>query len=192
VQNAGKGLLGCGGLLLLLSGLAVLFFGFHVFLDPRGNISDDEALPGLIGGVLCGFVNVALIVAGVVMMRSRASTEGAVPSVGGTAPSGGIPYHYATGCGSLIFLCLTCLPLGLAYDFYDSMEYAHSRAIEVGFEESYGRETYGLDSYYYERREQEHQQNMGLSCCCASFVFLLGLGGIGGTVVLARRRAAAT
>ena len=85
-------------------------------------------------------------------------------------------------------LCLTCLPLGLAYDSYDRMDRAHRNAIEADYDTS----GYGLDRYYYERRESEHQQTLGLSCCCASFVFLMGLGGIGGTVVLARRRAAAT
>ena len=41
---AGKGLLGCGALLLLLCTARCLIWGFHVYIDPRGAISDDELL----------------------------------------------------------------------------------------------------------------------------------------------------
>ena len=40
-------LIGCGAIFVLISILAFFFGAFHVFLDPRGAISADEALPAM-------------------------------------------------------------------------------------------------------------------------------------------------
>lgn len=65
-------LIGCGGLLFFVSILVALFGAFHVFFDPRGAISADEALPALLGGACCSFPAFVLIVAGIFLFwRSR-------------------------------------------------------------------------------------------------------------------------
>lgn len=56
---------GCGGLLVLLSTLAAMFFAFHVFVDPRGAISDDEAMPGMLGGCCCSMSSLLILGLGV-------------------------------------------------------------------------------------------------------------------------------
>lgn len=56
---------GCGGLLLLSSLLTATFFAFHVFVDPRGAISDDEALPGMLGGCCCSMTSLLILGLGV-------------------------------------------------------------------------------------------------------------------------------
>lgn len=56
---------GCGGLLVLLSMLVATFFAFHVFIDPRGGISDDEALPGMLGGCCCSMSSLLILGLGV-------------------------------------------------------------------------------------------------------------------------------
>lgn len=56
---------GCGGLLLLSSMASALFFAFHVFVDPRGAISDDEAMPGMLAGCCCSMSSLLILGLGV-------------------------------------------------------------------------------------------------------------------------------
>ena len=73
-SQAGWVATGCGGCLALLTGGVGLFGAFHVFLDPRGRISADEALPALIGGGCCSFTSLAIAVVGVVVaVRAKAA-----------------------------------------------------------------------------------------------------------------------
>lgn len=56
-----------------------LFGAFHVFLDPRGKISADEAMPALIGGGCCSFTSLAIVVVGAVLAlraKSAPPTDG--------------------------------------------------------------------------------------------------------------------
>ena len=56
---------GCGGLLLLSSLMMAAFFAFHVFVDPRGAISDDEAAPGMLAGCCCSMSSLMILAVGV-------------------------------------------------------------------------------------------------------------------------------
>lgn len=69
-SKVGIALLGCGGILVLLSLLSSAFWGFHTFIDPRGAISGDEAAPGFLGSCCCFFVSMAIAVGGGVAMAS--------------------------------------------------------------------------------------------------------------------------
>ncbi len=62
--TAGKILGVIGIILLLLSVLVALFFGFHVFVDQRGAISADEAAPGLGAGCCCAFGSLIIAAGG--------------------------------------------------------------------------------------------------------------------------------
>ncbi len=87
---------GCGCLLALLSMAVAAFGAFHVFLDPRGRISADEAAPALGGGVCCGFSSLLIVGLGVLLVvqakksaaaRAASEAEGESPPAGGTAES---------------------------------------------------------------------------------------------------------
>ena len=67
-------LLGCGGILLIFSMMSALFGAFHVIIDPGGAVSDDEALPAMLGGGCCSFVSLLLVGVGIFLfIRSRKS-----------------------------------------------------------------------------------------------------------------------
>lgn len=73
---------GCGGLLTLITAAVGLFGAFHVFLDPRGKISRDEAMPALLGGGCCSFMSLAIAVIGIVLVvraRSAAPSDDQAP-----------------------------------------------------------------------------------------------------------------
>jgi len=53
--------LGCGGLLLCCAFLVSAFGAYHVLLDPGGHVSQGEAMPALIGGVLCTLVDFVIV-----------------------------------------------------------------------------------------------------------------------------------
>jgi hypothetical protein len=56
---------GCGALLLFASFAMAMFFAFHVFVDPRGAISADEAAPGMLAGCCCSMMSLLILGAGV-------------------------------------------------------------------------------------------------------------------------------
>ncbi len=60
--KVGYAVTGCGCFLALVAVGVALFGAFHVFIDPRGAISADEAAPALGGGLCCAFPS--LIIAG--------------------------------------------------------------------------------------------------------------------------------
>ena len=64
-KTGGIVLAGCGGLLVLSALLVAAFFAFHVFVDPRGAISDDEALPGMLAGCCCSMSSLLILGLGV-------------------------------------------------------------------------------------------------------------------------------
>jgi hypothetical protein len=83
---------GCGALLLFLAFCVTAFGAFHVFLDRGGAISADEAMPALLGGGMCMFVDVLIVAIGAVMLaRGRGGAPGGMPPgavpPGGTTPS---------------------------------------------------------------------------------------------------------
>jgi len=190
MNNAGKGMIGCGALLLGLCGLAVLFFGFHVFIDPRGGISDDEAMPGFLGGILCGFVNFFVIAVGIFLAtrKAEAASGGSAPGVPGGAAPKPFPMHFVSGCGALLLLTLSCVPLGVGAMFWQDAD-RYDRYAEEDRRE--GRDDPYFGASHYERRAEEYRNYTAGGCCCASFLLLVGLGAIGGTVRLAQKHRAA-
>jgi hypothetical protein len=198
MNNAGKGMIGCGALLLGLCGLAVLFFGFHVFIDPRGGISDDEAMPGFLGGILCGFVNFLVVAVGIFLAtrKTEGATGGGAPGMPGMASAPGVPsqpakpfpMHFVSGCGALLLLTLSCVPLGVGAMFWTDADRYDRYAEE---DRRAGRDDPYFGASHYERRAEEYRNYTAGGCCCASFLLLLGLGAIGGTVRLAQKHRAA-
>jgi hypothetical protein len=79
---------GCGCLLTLI-GLGVAGFGaFHVFFDPRGKISADEAAPALGGGACCGLSSLLIVALGVyLVLRAKKAAEPPAPGDPTAPPS---------------------------------------------------------------------------------------------------------
>lgn len=196
----GKIAAGCGSLLLTAAFLVTLFGAFHVFLDPGGGISDDEAMPALIGGVLCMMFSMLVVtVGGVLALRSASTGAGAsmqggpmqgAPMQGapmqGAAPGAGFPWHFVSGCGSLFFVLTMCLSMGAAAYTYDDLQTWQRRRDEDVRSGEMGI-IIMLDESAIRRREQRLG---GAGCCCFSS-FLLMAGGVGGTIALIRRRRSA-
>lgn len=207
---AGKGMLGCGALLLLACTASCLFWGFHVFLDPRGAISDDEAMPGMLGSMFCTMVSVALAVVGAFLTFRKSSAPTAGPQGSGPdstpfrnpsapetgAPGSGAPVkkpfptHLVVGCGSLIVLVFSCMAFGGAGYFYDRAESAE-RFEQWAYDDQarYGT-SYGLGPAYWQRQAEERQQFMMGSLCCGGFFLLMFFGLVGAAVMMFRRNSA--
>lgn len=83
----GWGMAGCGALLALVTGGLGLFGAFHVFIDPRGAISDDEAAPFL-GGCCCAMIGLALAGVGIflALRANKANAAGDAAAAPGDAP----------------------------------------------------------------------------------------------------------
>ena len=64
----GYGISGCGCLLSLIGMAVATFGGYHVFLDPGGRISGDEAAPALLGGSFCSLSSVLIVAVGLVLV----------------------------------------------------------------------------------------------------------------------------
>jgi len=76
---------GCG-CLLTLTALAVAAFGaFHVFIDPRGAISADEAAPALGSGVCCALGSVLIFGVGL-FVAMQAKKKAAAQAADGDPP----------------------------------------------------------------------------------------------------------
>lgn len=67
-SKLGVALVGCGGILVVLSLANAAFWGYHTFIDGRGAISSDEAAPGFGGSCCCFFISMLITVGGVVSM----------------------------------------------------------------------------------------------------------------------------
>ena len=91
--TVGYGISACGCLLTLTAAAVGAFGAFHVFLDPRGAISADEAAPALGGGVCCGLLSLLIVVGGV-FLAMQAKKKAAAEAAGdepGAAPKPGAP-----------------------------------------------------------------------------------------------------
>ncbi len=185
--------IGCGGLLLFLAFCVSAFGAFHVFLDRGGAISGDEAMPALLGGVLCMLVDVVIVGIGIVMLVRGRSNGAPAPMVASmpsapVAPAApaGFPWHLVGGCGTLFFTATLCLSLGLA-----GYSYAEMQRWERNRDDSLAQgEDVSLITMEEERMSQRGEQVAGFGCCCTlSFVLALAAGGA--TVRLVRRRRSA-
>ncbi len=79
-----KPLLGCGGVLLLISFCVTAFCAYHVFLDPGGAISGREAEPGLVAGGV-------VFVVSIIMVAIGSSMKAATPPMQQQYPQQGYP-----------------------------------------------------------------------------------------------------
>ncbi len=194
-NNTGpKVAIGCGGILLFFAFCAAAFGAFHVFVDPHGHISADEAMPALIGGVLCMLVDFLIIVAGIALLMRGGSgaAQGAVASGGGggavqgpgaPAAQGGAPWHFATGCGALFFLVTSCLSLsGAVYSYSEVERWESMRSSDIAAGED------PLILMIDDHAVEENTEYTGAGACCCGLSFLLLLACAGGTAVLVRRR----
>lgn len=200
MNGAGAGpkvAVGCGSILLFLAFCVAAFGAFHVFVDPHGHISADEAMPALIGGVLCMFVNFVIVAIGGALW-ARGGSAGAAgqpqqPPFGSAPGAPGVsaapqafPWHFVTGCGSLFFLVTLCLSLSGALYAYSEMERWESmRASDIAAGED------PLILMIDDHGVRENEQQTGAGACCCAFSFVLALASGVGTVVLVRRRRAA-
>ena len=74
--TVGYAVSGCGCLLTLICMAVAAFGAFHVFLDPRGAISADEAAPALGGGVCCAFPSLIFVGVGIFLaMQAKKATD---------------------------------------------------------------------------------------------------------------------
>ena len=91
--NVGYGISACGCLLTLIAAAVGAFGAFHVFLDPRGKISGQEAAPALGGGVCCGIMSLLIVAVGVfmAMQAKKASAAEAASPDGEQAPPAAQP-----------------------------------------------------------------------------------------------------
>lgn len=178
-KTGGQVALGCGSLLLLLSCAFSGFFLFHVVADPGGAISDDEALPGVVGGVFCFLVSVALAGAGAFLaFRSTATESGAASAVGGgsgpSMASGQLP-TLGVGCGALMALSLACLATGGVPYFSSEIsrwESMRDEDLRTGADPIIVMIDDGAIA------ENETNRNLSAGCAaCSGFIGLLGIGG---------------
>lgn len=92
--NVGYGVSACGCLLTLVAGAVSAFGAFHVFIDPRGKISRDEAAPALGGGVCCGLLSLVILGVGIFLAlqaKKKSAAEAAAAREGGAPPVGEPP-----------------------------------------------------------------------------------------------------
>jgi hypothetical protein len=189
--------IGCGGALLFFAFLATAFGAFNVFLDPGGGVSDDEAMPALIGGVLCMFVDFLIVVVGIALLMRGGQSDGqpmqmgqpmqtgqqSQPGVPSGQPAAGFPWHFLTGCGSLFFLVTMCLSMGgVGYAYTEVQRWERMRDEDLSLGED------PLIIMIDESAIEGHQQEMMGGACCCTFSFVLLLAGAGGTFMLVRRR----
>ena len=181
----GKVTLGCGALALLASVGVCLFGAFHVFLDPHGHISADEAAPALVFGVFCSLVSVVLAAVGAFFAFKKPSPSAAP---GSSSP---FPVHFLSGCGSLLAIVLSCSAFGAAFYGFSRVDYYEDRASEEGRRQAEpGYDSWGLGPYYYERQADDARSMAYGSICCGGTLLALFIAGLLGFVVLRRRHAA--
>lgn len=179
-KTGGQIALGCGLLLVLGSCLASGFFGFHVFLDPRGAISDDEAAPGLGAGVLCFLVSVGIAALGAfAAFRQQASgpdasggggpgSAGATPGMSAQAPSLGL------GCVGLLTLLLSCVATG-AVPYFNSEVERWERMLSEDRATGAAPVILMIDEgAIEERRRSMYGSAASAACCGLTSVLLLG------------------
>lgn len=171
--------LGCGGLLALVALGLTAFFGFHVFLDPGGHISDDEAAAGLAAGLCTLVPALGMLVAGAMMAFRSPDPGGAV-----AAPAAG-PSQVPTigaGCFTLFMLTTACLATGgVPYFSSEVSRWERMREEDVRT---------GMDPLIVmidDGAIRDNQTYMQGSLGCAACSGLIGLLGLGGTIALVMR-----
>ncbi len=191
-KTGGQVALGCGSLLLLLSCALSGFFLFHVVADPGGAISDDEALPGVVGGAFCFLVSVGIAGVGAFLaFRSNATETGAGTSAGtpGAGMASGQLPTLGVGCGALMALTLACLATGGVPYFSSEVSRWQSMRDEdlrTGADPIIVMIDDGAIS------ENETNRNLSAGCAaCSGFIGLLGIGGAAALYFRGKRAAAA-
>lgn len=180
-KTGGQVALGCGLLLVLSSCLASGFFGFHVFLDPHGAISDDEAAPGLIGGALCFLVSVVIAGGGAFLAFRQQPAAGApgvpgVPGAPGAAGPNQIP-AIGLGCLGLVALLCTCIATG-AIPYFNSERERWIRMRDEDRASGYDPLLVEIDESAIRHREEEMTYSAASAACCG--LTTLALFGIAG------------
>lgn len=189
---------GCGSILLFLAFCVSAFGAFHVFVDPHGHVSADEAMPALLGGVLCMFVDFVIVAVGIgLWIRGNQSAgaggmpQGGMPQ-GGSMPGApgaqqGVPWHLVSGCGSLFFTATLCLSLsGAGYAYSEVQRWESMRASDIAMGED------PLLIMIDDHAVEENTEYAGAGACCCTLSFVLALASAGGTFALIRRRRAAS
>lgn len=178
LRTRGKAAMGCGYALLVPSLVATAFFAFYVFVDRHG-MSDDESAPGLLSGLCCLFVSVA-ITAGGTFVAFRKDTE---PTAASTQMPPSRSATLGVGCGALVALCTACVAAsGVAHFSSEAERWSRIRDDDVRT---------GMDPYVVlsdEGAMHENQIDAQLSAGCAACSGAVGLLGVGGAVALHRRR----
>jgi hypothetical protein len=176
-----------------------LFSAYHVLIDPRGAISDDEALPFMISGGVCSFFSILIVVLGIFLARKPPAMAGGQPGAqgqGGMMPAGGprgmappkpFPTHFLSGCASVFILLFTLGGIGWAIYEFDEASQSDRFANEDEIRERSGDRNYGLGSSFWRRRADEHRTNAYIGLGCGGFAFLVFALGIIGSVVLAKK-----
>jgi hypothetical protein len=214
---AGFVTIGCGGLMLLIALGVTLFCAFHVFIDPHGAISDDEALPGLIGGLACFFFDFVPIIVGIFLARKKAAAAAgpgvvATPAGPGAPPMGAAPVgtpgvtaspavkkpfptQYISGCLTASLLIFVLGGVGVALYFFDAAS-GHERIAQYDEEEIRDNTARGeyvspfLDPDRWRRRASEDRTYAYSGLGCSGFSILLMIGGIIASVSLAKKNRA--
>ncbi|MGE0790397.1 MAG: hypothetical protein AB7S26_32270 [Sandaracinaceae bacterium] len=196
----GPGLLGCGGLMLLVSSGVCVVSGVLVG-TTSGRVSPDEAAPFILGSLPCALVSLAIVIGGIVILVSSrkataAKPQGAfrTPQVPG-APEGPpriekpFPTHLLSGCAGLAALLFSCIAFGASAYFFDSKSGAEMME-EFAREDEMRGERYGLGSSYW-REEAEERGNLAIgSIACGGLMLLMVLASIILAAVLYRRNTA--
>ncbi len=177
-KTGGQIALGCGLLLVLGSCLASGFFGFHVFLDPRGAISDDEAAPGLGAGVLCFLVSAGIVALGAfVAFRQQATDVGAGPGPGSSGATPGMSAQapaLGLGCVGLLTLLLSCVATG-AVPYFNSEVERWERMLSEDRATGAAPIIIMIDEGAIEERRQSMYGSAASAACCGlTSVLLLG------------------
>lgn len=77
--TAGYVTAGCGAVLTVIGALVAMIFLFFVIQDS-GNISREEAIPGVLGGACCSFMSVLIVgLGGMLVMQAKKKKDDAPP-----------------------------------------------------------------------------------------------------------------
>jgi hypothetical protein len=214
---AGFVTIGCGGLMLLIALGVTLFCAYHVLIDPHGAISDDEALPGLIGGLACFFFDFVPIIVGIFLARKKAAAAAgpgvvATPAGPGAPPMGAAPVgtpgvtaspavkkpfptQWISGCLSASLLIFVLAGAGVAIYFF--MESGRHERLAVYDQERIDEQRARgeiPDGFYdpnlWRSRASEDRTYAYSGLGCSGFSILLMIGGIIASVSLAKKNRA--
>lgn len=188
-KTAGKVMLGCGGLLLLVALGVTLFCAFHVFLDPRGAISRSEAMPGLLAGSFFDFIALVVLIVGGVLAAKKGSVAAApggdtLPSgTAGAASAKPFPAHFLVGCGTLMVVLMSCGSCGGSLHFFNRADRYDRWAEE---DARSGRSYSFLGPAYYRRKATTYRTYGGVMIGAGVFLLLVAAGAGFGTSRLAQ------